>query len=131
MLEQVFGDNLDYQEDGALEEKVMKLPMIWMLDLLQLPRLNNFCSKGYHFVIPYLSSLKVKDCPKLPMTFSIDSEHSVHTKIEVFKPNCTIEKDVSKGSATIEQLVDRGNDIDWKMWRQSDKHKLPLYREES
>lgn len=83
-LEQVFGDNSDDQ-GGALEEKVMVLqfPMLWMLDLLQLPRLKNLCSKGYHFIIPNLSSLKVKDCPKLPMTFSIDSEHTVHTRTEV------------------------------------------------
>ncbi|XVF03895.1 hypothetical protein REPUB_Repub05bG0032800 [Reevesia pubescens] len=82
-LEQVFGDNLDDQEVGAMEEKLMVLPMLWMLDLLQLPRLNTFCSKGYHSVIPYLSSLEVKDCPRLTLTFSIDSEHTVHAKTEV------------------------------------------------
>ncbi|XWS09808.1 hypothetical protein CRYUN_Cryun39dG0021000 [Craigia yunnanensis] len=108
-LEQVFGDNLDDQEGGAMEEKVMILPMLCMLDLLQLPRLNNFCSNGYHFVIPYLSSLKVKDCPKLPLTFSIDSEHNVHAKTEVFKANSLIVEDASKGSATIEEVVDTGS----------------------
>ncbi|XVE50610.1 hypothetical protein DITRI_Ditri01bG0177200 [Diplodiscus trichospermus] len=133
-LEQVFGDHLDDQEGvamGAMEEKVMVLPMLWILDLLQLPRLNKFCSKGYHFVIPYLSSLKVKDCPRLPMTFFIDSEHSVHTKTKIMKANDLIEEDASKGSATIKEAVDTGNDIDWKGWNQSDKHKLSVYQEES
>ncbi|KAK8579129.1 hypothetical protein V6N12_069459 [Hibiscus sabdariffa] len=118
------------KEDEVQEEKTKVLPMLWMCDLIRLPRLNTFCPKGYDFVIPYLSCLNVKDCPKLPMTFSIDSDHSVHARAEGFTANCVMKEDEAKGTATMEQ-VDTGNDVDWKRWRQSDRNKLALYEQES
>ncbi|XP_052883809.1 uncharacterized protein LOC108451112 [Gossypium arboreum] len=74
-LEQVF--ELEDEVEVAAEEK-MKFDKLGKLSLEKLPSLIHFCPKGYHFVLSVLIELKVRDCPKLTTSFSIDSREFVH-----------------------------------------------------
>ncbi|XP_040966965.1 uncharacterized protein [Gossypium hirsutum] len=81
-LEQVF-ELEDELEVVAKEE--MKFDKLRKLSLKELPSLIHFSPKGYHFVLSALEDLRVRDCPKLTTSFSIDSQEFVHceTKIDV------------------------------------------------
>ncbi|KAL1174562.1 hypothetical protein V6Z11_A04G022100, partial [Gossypium hirsutum] len=74
-LEQVF-ELEDELEVVAKEE--MKFDKLRKLSLKELPSLIHFSPKGYHFVLSALEDLRVRDCPKLTTSFSIDSQEFVH-----------------------------------------------------
>ncbi|TXG46634.1 hypothetical protein EZV62_027867 [Acer yangbiense] len=78
-LEQIFN------EDDAADmtsHREMVLPQLQKLTLQELPSLVNFCPVGYHFIFPSLSSLVVKECPKITTRFSVDQNRSVHAEAE-------------------------------------------------
>ncbi|KAH1063276.1 hypothetical protein J1N35_028263 [Gossypium stocksii] len=79
-LEQVF--ELE-DEPKVVAEEEMKFDKLEKLSLKELPSLIHFGPKGYHFVLSTLEDLKVKDCPKLTTSFSIDSQDFVHCKTKV------------------------------------------------
>ncbi|KAL1102672.1 hypothetical protein V6Z11_D05G381700 [Gossypium hirsutum] len=79
-LEQVFeGDETNLNKE---EEKVIRLPLLRSLKLVELPNLVSFSPVGYHFVFPSLTDLRVEGCPNLTTRFSVDSEKSVHAKTQ-------------------------------------------------
>ncbi|PPS03078.1 hypothetical protein GOBAR_AA17576 [Gossypium barbadense] len=81
-LEQVFG--LEDELEVVAEEE-MKFDKLKKLSLKELPSLIHFGPKGYHSVLSALEDLKVRDCPKMTTSFSIDSHEFVHceTKVDV------------------------------------------------
>ncbi|KAA3452945.1 putative disease resistance protein [Gossypium australe] len=79
-LEQVF--ELEDEPKVAAEEE-MKFAKLGMLYLEELPSLVHFSPKGYHFVLPALEYLGVRNCPKLTSSFSIDSQKFVHCETKV------------------------------------------------
>ncbi|KAG8492634.1 hypothetical protein CXB51_010102 [Gossypium anomalum] len=79
-FEQVF--ELEDEVEVAAEEE-MKFDKSGKLSLEELSRLIHFSPKGYHFVLPALIELKVRDCPKLTTSFSIDSQKFVHCEAKV------------------------------------------------
>ncbi|PPD70196.1 hypothetical protein GOBAR_DD32927 [Gossypium barbadense] len=79
-LEQVFeGDESNLNKE---EEKVIRLPQLCSLELIELPNLVSFSPVGYHFIFPSLTDLRVKGCPNITTRFSVDSEKSVHAKTQ-------------------------------------------------
>ncbi|KAH1063240.1 hypothetical protein J1N35_028227 [Gossypium stocksii] len=74
-LEQVF--ELE-DEPKVVAEEEMKFDKLEKLSLKELPSLIHFYPKGYHFALPALEYLKVRNCPKLTTSFSIDSQKFVH-----------------------------------------------------
>ncbi|KAB2032499.1 hypothetical protein ES319_D05G378600v1 [Gossypium barbadense] len=82
-LEQVFeGDETNLNEE---EEKVIRLPLLRFLKLVELPNLVSFSPVGYQFVFPFLTYLQVKGCPNMTTRFSVGSEKSVHAKTQMMK----------------------------------------------
>ncbi|KAG8492617.1 hypothetical protein CXB51_010034 [Gossypium anomalum] len=79
-LEQVF--ELEDEVEIAVGEE-MKFDILRSLTLEELPNLIHFGPKGYHFVLPALIKLKVRDCPKLTTGFSINSQNFVHCETKV------------------------------------------------
>ncbi|MBA0819273.1 hypothetical protein Gohar_021108, partial [Gossypium harknessii] len=76
-LEQVF--ELEDAVEVAAEEE-MKFDKLGELSLEGLSSLIHFSPKGYHFVLPALIELTVRDCPQLTTGFSIDSQKFMHCK---------------------------------------------------
>ncbi|KAK5834360.1 hypothetical protein PVK06_018237 [Gossypium arboreum] len=74
-LEQVF--ELEDELEVVAEEE-MKFDKLKKLSLKELPSLIHFGPKGYHSVLSALEDLKVRDCPKLTTSFSIDPHEFVH-----------------------------------------------------
>ncbi|KAG8492633.1 hypothetical protein CXB51_010099 [Gossypium anomalum] len=79
-LVQVF--ELEDEVEVSAEEG-MKFDKLGKLSLKELPSLIHFGPKGYHFVLSALEDLKVRDCPKLTASFSIDSREFVNCKTKV------------------------------------------------
>ncbi|KAA3452953.1 putative disease resistance protein [Gossypium australe] len=79
-LEQVF-ELVD--ESKVVPEEEMEFDQLRKLSLKELPSLIHFGLKGYHFVLSALEDLKVRNCPKLTTSFSIDSQEFVHCKTKV------------------------------------------------
>ncbi|KAK1580802.1 hypothetical protein Q3G72_000256 [Acer saccharum] len=77
IVEELFGHK---GEADMTSDREMVLPQLKELNLVELESLVNFCPVGYHFIFPSLSSLKVKECPKLTTRFSIDQNRSVHAE---------------------------------------------------
>ncbi|TYG71539.1 hypothetical protein ES288_D05G405000v1 [Gossypium darwinii] len=77
------------------EEKVIRLPQLCSLELVELPNLVSFSTVGYHFVFQSLRYLKVKGCPNATTRFSVDSKQSVHAKTQVhYSPKLYIQRNV-------------------------------------
>ncbi|KAK6229697.1 hypothetical protein SCA6_018648, partial [Theobroma cacao] len=76
-LEQVF--ELE-DEAEATTEKEIKFDQLEHLSIGELPSLVDFCPRGYHFVLPTLGHLNVRECPKMTTGFFIDSKEYVHAK---------------------------------------------------
>ncbi|XP_052883881.1 uncharacterized protein LOC128292919 [Gossypium arboreum] len=108
-LEKVF--ELEDEVEVAAEEK-MKFVKLEKLSLEELPSLIHFGPKGYHFVLPRLRDLKVKDCPKLTTDFFIDSQGFVHCKTETLQ---LTEEDVIEKSAAVSNVIFNKN-IYWSRW---------------
>ncbi|XP_017604345.2 disease resistance protein At4g27190-like [Gossypium arboreum] len=79
-LEHVF-ELEDAVEVTAGEE--MKFDKLGKLSLEELSSLIHFSLKGYHFVLPALIELNVRDCPMLTTGFSIDSQKFMHCETRV------------------------------------------------
>ncbi|KAA3452954.1 putative disease resistance protein [Gossypium australe] len=79
-LEQVF--ELE-DEPKVVAEEEMKFDKLEKLSLEERPSLIHFGPKGYHFVLPALEYLGVRNCPKLTTSFSIDSQKFVHCETKV------------------------------------------------
>ncbi|XP_052883715.1 probable disease resistance protein At4g27220 [Gossypium arboreum] len=98
-LKQVF--ELEHERKGVAEED-MKFDKLRKLSLKELPSLIHFCPKGYHFVLSALEDLKVRDCPKLTTSFSIDSQEFVHCET---KTSQLVEEDAIKESVTVSNAI--------------------------
>ncbi|KAA3452948.1 putative disease resistance protein [Gossypium australe] len=79
-LQQVF--ELE-DELKVVSEEEMKFDRLEGLTLEELPSLTHFGPKGYHFVLPALEYLEVRNCCKLTTSFSIDSQKFVHCKTKL------------------------------------------------
>ncbi|KAG4149641.1 hypothetical protein ERO13_D05G346400v2, partial [Gossypium hirsutum] len=110
-LEQVFeGDETNLNKE---EEKVIRLPLLRSLKLVELPNLVSFSPVGYHFVFPSLTDLRVEGCPNLTTRFSVDSEKSVHAKTQASQ---SIDEIIVEESATAQETAwPIGSDIEWWM----------------
>ncbi|KAG4203960.1 hypothetical protein ERO13_A04G018166v2 [Gossypium hirsutum] len=106
-LEQVF-ELEDELEVVAKEE--MKFDKLRKLSLKELPSLIHFSPKGYHFVLSALEDLRVRDCPKLTTSFSIDSQEFVHCET---KTPQLVEEDAIKKPATVSNAIFNEN-ICWR-----------------
>ncbi|XP_024952002.2 probable disease resistance protein At4g27220 [Citrus sinensis] len=103
-LEQIFvGDN-------AVEEcKEIVLPGVWLLNLLNLPKLVHLCPVGCHLILPSLTHLWVTICPRIAARFSVDQNGSLHVKSEarqIDETNFAMEIDCSS-TDQIRQLTSR------------------------
>ncbi|XP_052486012.1 uncharacterized protein LOC128040955 isoform X2 [Gossypium raimondii] len=108
-LEQVFeGDETNLNEE---EEKVIRLPLLRFLKLVELPNLVSFSPVGYQFVFPFLTYLQVKGCPNMTTRFSVGSEKSVHAKMQASQSDDEI---IVEESATAQETAwPIGSDIEW------------------
>ncbi|KAB1671291.1 hypothetical protein [Gossypium barbadense] len=112
-LEQVF--ELEEKVEVVAEEE-MKFDKLLNLSLEELPGLIHFCPKGYHFVFPKMTQLKVRDCPKLTTVFFIDSQKFIHCKTKVPQ---LVEQDAVEESTTIRNAIFNEN-IYWsRLWGES------------
>ncbi|KAG8492624.1 hypothetical protein CXB51_010043 [Gossypium anomalum] len=105
-LKQVF--ELEHERKGVAEED-MKFDKLRKLSLKELPSLIHFCPKGYHFVLSALEDLKVRDCPKLTTSFSIDSQEFVYCET---KTPQLVEEDAIEESVTVSNAI-FNEDIYW------------------
>ncbi|XP_017977500.1 PREDICTED: probable disease resistance protein At4g27220 isoform X2 [Theobroma cacao] len=80
-LEQIFGHE---DETDLKDEKEMLLPQLKRLFLKRLPSLTRFIPECYHFVLPTLEYLEVKECLKIATSFLVDSESSMHAQTKEF-----------------------------------------------
>ncbi|KAG8492629.1 hypothetical protein CXB51_010019 [Gossypium anomalum] len=102
-LEQVF--ELE-DEVEVIVGAEMKFDKLRSLTLEELPNLIHFSPKGYHFVLPALIELKVRDCPELTTGFSIDSQKFVHCET---KTPQLVEEDAIKKPTTISNAIFKEN----------------------
>ncbi|KAG8492614.1 hypothetical protein CXB51_010042 [Gossypium anomalum] len=98
-LEHVF-ELEDAVEVAAGEEMIFD--KLGKLSLEELSSLIHFSPKGYHFVLPALIELNVRDCPKLTTGFSIDSQKFVHCET---KTPQLVEEDAIEKSATVSNTI--------------------------
>ncbi|KAA3452950.1 putative disease resistance protein [Gossypium australe] len=68
----------------VVAEEEMKFDKLEILSLEELPSLIHFAPKGCHFVLSALEDLKVRDCPKLTASFSIDSQEFLHCETKEY-----------------------------------------------
>ncbi|KAG8492607.1 hypothetical protein CXB51_010046 [Gossypium anomalum] len=96
-------------EREVVAEVEMKFDKLGKLSLKELSSLIHFCPKGYHFVLSALEDLKVRDCPKLTTSFSIDSQEFVHCKT---KTPQLLKEDAIEESVTVSNAI-FNEDICW------------------
>ncbi|XWS10056.1 hypothetical protein CRYUN_Cryun39dG0043100 [Craigia yunnanensis] len=102
------GEEANVSKDN---EKVIRLPQLNDLLLVQLPNLKSFIPMAYHFVLPSLHSLIVTSCPNITTSFTVDSKQCVHAITETIRP---IDEDiVEESAATQETTWSIGSDIDY------------------
>ncbi|XVF03889.1 hypothetical protein REPUB_Repub05bG0032100 [Reevesia pubescens] len=123
-LEHVFG----YEEELDVEDnqKEIIMHLLERLSLKNLPSLKSVVPMGYNLQFPYFEILRVRGCPNLTTSFSVDSEDVVHA---ITKAPQQVENNTADGFTTREEIVDNQppicNDIYWDRW--SRKNEIPPY----
>ncbi len=70
-------------EGDTIVQKVVSLPKLKDITLIQLPSLLNFCPRSYHAILPELHKLQVQSRPNMTRSFAPTPDENVHVNGEV------------------------------------------------